>query len=117
VRPIHYCWFALACFALAGAAQGQTASPSANSDTVPEGLGGARPRTEERFDAPTHTTFDGRALAIVRPNEAGTIEVTVSAEGCDARTVRIDARPATAASRVPGGTDDGRRSQHRAGTS
>jgi len=59
---------------------------------VLQGLGSARPRTEERFDAATHTTFDGRALAIVRPNGEGAIEVTVRTEGCDPQTVRMNAR-------------------------
>lgn len=42
------------------------------------GLGSGNPTTAERFDATTRTTFDGRALAIVRPTEAGAITVTVS---------------------------------------
>jgi beta-galactosidase len=44
-------------------------------------LGSARPATEERFDAASCTTFDGRAVAIVRPTGAGEITVTVSAGG------------------------------------
>ena len=54
-------------------------------------LGSARPNTEERFDAATHTTFDGRALAIIRPTREGAIEVTVKAEGCRDVTITIDA--------------------------
>ncbi|MFT3797423.1 glycoside hydrolase family 2 TIM barrel-domain containing protein [Microbacterium sp.] len=45
------------------------------------GLGSARARTEESFAGPAVTTFDGRALAIVRPTGAGEIGVTVTAEG------------------------------------
>jgi beta-galactosidase len=59
---------------------------------VLEGLASANPRSEEPFTADTCTTFEGRALAVVRPTGAGTITVTASAEGCDARQVRITAR-------------------------
>lgn len=45
------------------------------------GLGTGRARTEESFAGPSVTTYDGRALAIVRPNGPGEITVTVSAEG------------------------------------
>jgi hypothetical protein len=31
-------------------------------------------RQKERFDAVKHTTFDGRALAIIRPNGEGAIQ-------------------------------------------
>ena len=44
------------------------------------GMCSANPKTEERFDAPTWHTFDGRALAVVRPTDAGVITVTVHAE-------------------------------------
>jgi hypothetical protein len=37
-------------------------------------------------------TFDGRALAVVRPTGAGTITVTATAEGCDPVRVRMEAR-------------------------
>jgi beta-galactosidase len=45
------------------------------------GFGSGNPKTAERFDADTRTTFDGRALAIIRPTGAGAITATVSAEG------------------------------------
>lgn len=46
------------------------------------GIGSARARTEESFAGPSVTTFDGRALAIVRPDgDAEQIHVTVTAEG------------------------------------
>jgi hypothetical protein len=41
----------------------------------------ANPETTERFDSPTWTTFDGRALAVVRPTGIGAITVTVTSEG------------------------------------
>jgi beta-galactosidase len=44
------------------------------------GYGSGNPKTAERFDADTRTTFDGRALAIIRPTGTGAITVTVSTE-------------------------------------
>ena len=61
------------------------------------GLGSAKPSSEERFDASTRTTYDGRALAIVRPTGVGEITVTVSAEGLDGAAVVIRASSYTAA--------------------
>ena len=61
-----------------------------------QGLGSGRGRTEERFDVPSHTTFDGRALAIIRLTGEGAIDVTVSAEGCEDAIVTIDARAVAA---------------------
>jgi beta-galactosidase len=59
---------------------------------VLQGLGSANPRTEESFFDNEHTTFDGRALAVVRPTGGGTITVTVTADGCDSQCVGIHAR-------------------------
>lgn len=47
------------------------------------GLGTGRPSTEEAFNAETCTTYDGRALAIIRPTAAGQIRVRVTADGCE----------------------------------
>jgi hypothetical protein len=58
------------------------------------GLGTGRPRTEETFHAATRTTYDGRALAIVRPTGVGEITVTVTAEGLEQATVVIRASAA-----------------------
>jgi beta-galactosidase len=58
---------------------------------VLQGLGSGNPCTEETFGASAHDTFNGRALAVVRPTGAGTITVTVSAKDCDDRTVTIEA--------------------------
>jgi beta-galactosidase len=55
-----------------------------------QGLGSGNPRTEETFGSSTHDTFDGRALAVIRPTDVGTITVTVSTNGCDDRTVTIE---------------------------
>ena len=56
------------------------------------GFGSAAPATEESYLDDVHTTFDGRALAVVRPTGAGTITVTATADGCDSVTVTVDAR-------------------------
>jgi beta-galactosidase len=58
------------------------------------GLGSGAPRTTERFDATRRTTFDGRALAVVRPTGPGPVEVTVTAEGLEAVVVRLEVAPA-----------------------
>jgi hypothetical protein len=55
------------------------------------GLGTGRPRTEEPFGATICTTYDGRALAIVRPIHAGQIRVTVSADGYDSCSIMVHA--------------------------
>ncbi|WP_394525589.1 glycoside hydrolase family 2 TIM barrel-domain containing protein [Paenarthrobacter nicotinovorans] len=52
-----------------------------SGDAVLAGMCSANPRTEERFDSPTWSTFDGRALAVVRPSGKGTATVTVRAAG------------------------------------
>jgi len=57
------------------------------------GLGSARPVTAERFDATSCTTFDGRALAIVRPTGAGEILITVKSDRLPAASARIRAHP------------------------
>jgi len=56
------------------------------------GFGSAAPATEESFLDDVHTTFDGRALAVVRPTGAGPITVTATAPGCAPVTVRLEAR-------------------------
>ncbi|XVQ15019.1 glycoside hydrolase family 2 TIM barrel-domain containing protein [Spirillospora sp. CA-255316] len=61
---------------------------------VLQGLGSARPATEESFTGGTHTTYDGRALAVVRPTGPGDITVTVSAPECTTVTVTVRAAPA-----------------------
>ncbi|MGA6222069.1 glycoside hydrolase family 2 TIM barrel-domain containing protein [Streptomyces umbrinus] len=58
---------------------------------VLQGLGSARPDTEEPFTAATHTTYDGRALAVVRPTGPGSIGVTVTAPDCAAVTLTVRA--------------------------
>jgi beta-galactosidase len=48
------------------------------------GMCSAKPKTAERFDANSWTTFDGRALAVVRPTGPGVITLTVTSRANDA---------------------------------
>ena len=41
---------------------------------------------------PVTWTFDGRALAVIRPTGPGDITVTVTADGCDPQQIRVEAR-------------------------
>jgi len=59
---------------------------------VLQGLGSANPCTEEGFTDVACTTFDGRALAVVRPTGTGTIALVATADGCEPVRVRIEAR-------------------------
>ena len=68
---------------------------------VLQGLGSARPLTEETFTGSTHTTYDGRALAVIRPSGPGEVAVTVSAPGCE-DSIAILQVDAAADSRRPG---------------
>ncbi|WP_194903911.1 glycoside hydrolase family 2 TIM barrel-domain containing protein [Catenulispora rubra] len=52
-------------------------------------LGSAVPSTEERFDAKERWTYEGRALAVVRPIGAGQIRLTATATGCDPVEVTV----------------------------
>lgn len=63
---------------------------------VLQGLGSARPDTTETYTAASHTSFDGRLLAIVRPTMAGAVTVHVSADGFEPVTVSLLASAADA---------------------
>lgn len=56
-----------------------------------QGLGSGAPVTEEAFGPHVRRTFDGRALAVVRPTGVGAITVTAEAEGCEPvhRTLQV----------------------------
>lgn len=56
------------------------------------GFGSAAPSTAESYLDDVHTTFDGRALAVVRPTGPGVITVTASAAGCGRATATVEAR-------------------------
>ena len=60
---------------------------------VLQALGSANPAGVEGFGGPSCTTFDGRALAIVRPTGGGKIIVRASAPGCELQCVEIHATP------------------------
>lgn len=64
---------------------------------VLQALGSARPDTEQTFHGSEWTTFDGRAIAVIRPTGEGEITVSVSAEGYEAVTVALRAVAATPA--------------------
>lgn len=60
---------------------------------VLQGFGSANPRSTENFLDTETTTFDGRALAVIRSKgEVGNIIVTASAEGCIPKTIRMQVR-------------------------
>jgi len=46
------------------------------------GFGSADPVSEERFDAPERRTYEGRALAVLRPTGPGKIHLTATAPEC-----------------------------------
>ena len=52
----------------------------------------AQPDSIEEFRAVTRTTYDGRALAIIRPIGPGSITVRATAAGLDAQQVDLVAR-------------------------
>jgi beta-galactosidase len=54
------------------------------------GMCSANPKTIERFDADTWTTFDGRALAVVRPRGPGVITLTASSDGLEPSEIEIE---------------------------
>jgi beta-galactosidase len=64
---------------------------SIDGPAVLQGFGSGNPCTEETFGSPTHDTFNGRALAVIRPTDPGMITVTVSTKDADDRTVKIEA--------------------------
>jgi beta-galactosidase len=58
---------------------------------VLEGLGSANPITTARFDGDRISTFDGHALAIVRPSGPGDITVTITSQAYGSTTVLLRA--------------------------
>jgi beta-galactosidase len=68
-------------------------SVSVEGAGVLQALGSANPVTEEGFGDTTCTTFDGRALAVVRPSGPGRIVVTVTADECDPQSIRMEVEP------------------------
>lgn len=62
---------------------------------VLQALGSARPDNAERYDTAEHTTFDGRALAIVRPIGTGAITVSITADGLEPVVLTLTAEAPT----------------------
>ena len=56
------------------------------------GMCSANPVTTERFVDPTWSTFEGRALAVVRPIAVGQVQVRVEADGLDPAEVTVIVR-------------------------
>jgi beta-galactosidase len=54
-----------------------------SGDGVLAGLGSAVPQTEERFGDTERRTYEGRALAVLRPTGEGKIRLVASAPGCE----------------------------------
>jgi beta-galactosidase len=54
-----------------------------------QGLGSANPITEDNYRSGETHAFEGRALAVIRPMEAGKIQVGIEAEGCTRKTIAI----------------------------
>ncbi|KRE30525.1 glycoside hydrolase family 2 TIM barrel-domain containing protein [Agromyces sp. Soil535] len=61
---------------------------------VLQALGSGNPAPEHTYRTASHRTFDGRALAIIRPTGAGPITVHVSASGCAPVTLTVQSEPA-----------------------
>lgn len=54
-------------------------------------LASAKPDSTERFDSDGCTTYDGRALAVVRPTGPGSITIRATAKGLSDATTTVDA--------------------------
>ena len=52
-------------------------------------LASSNPATDEGFAGPDQMTFDGRALAIVRPDGIGKITVTISGDDLEAAVLEL----------------------------
>jgi len=64
-------------------AEDRPVTVSVSGAGVLAGMCSANPSTTERFDSDTWRTYDGRALAVIRPTGVGAITVRVSADGLD----------------------------------
>jgi beta-galactosidase len=58
---------------------------------IVQGFASADPLATEPFTSTTCTTYDGRALAVIRPTGAGVIDVAFRADGLDPATCRLTA--------------------------
>ncbi|GFI32594.1 hypothetical protein IMSAGC013_03997 [Lachnospiraceae bacterium] len=59
-----------------------------------EAMGSADPKSLGSYDDSEWETYDGYVMFVVRAGEeAGMIEVTVAAEGCEERYIPIEVKP------------------------
>jgi len=70
----------------------QLVSVVVDGDAELAGLASADPRTETSFRSNSCPTYEGRAVAVVRPLAAGGVTVTVTSPECAPRTVELRAR-------------------------
>ena len=56
------------------------------------GLGNSNPQRLAPMDSSEHSTFDGRALAIIRATGSGSIRVTISSPNFETQTVQLEAK-------------------------
>lgn len=57
------------------------------------GLGSGEPICDEGFVSPSHSTYYGRALAVVRSgHEPGVVAIRISADGCPISEISIPVR-------------------------
>ncbi|WP_419847953.1 glycoside hydrolase family 2 TIM barrel-domain containing protein [Candidatus Poriferisocius sp.] len=56
-----------------------------------QGVGSADPTSQESFTGDQRSTFDGRALAIIRPTGPGQIVITAQADDCEQTSVTVEA--------------------------
>jgi beta-galactosidase len=70
----------------------RTVSITVEGDGVLQGFASGDPRGGLPFTGAEQRTFDGRALAVIRPTGPGTIVVTATAEACEPRRATITAR-------------------------
>ncbi|MFB2554409.1 glycoside hydrolase family 2 TIM barrel-domain containing protein [Herbiconiux liangxiaofengii] len=66
-------------------------SISIDGPAVLQAFGSGAPTTTETFSATHHRTFDGRAVAVVRPTGPGAITVTATADGVASVSARFTA--------------------------
>jgi beta-galactosidase len=70
---------------------GRKISVTVEGAGVLQGLGSGNPMTEDNYSSGVTHAFEGRALAVIRPVEAGEIRVSIEAEGCAGKTVAVRA--------------------------
>ncbi|WP_246159998.1 glycoside hydrolase family 2 TIM barrel-domain containing protein [Microbacterium rhizomatis] len=77
---------------LTGGGGDQPVKLTITGPAVLQAFGSGAPVTTESFDSAIHTTFDGRALAILRPTGFGEITVTAETDGCTPATITLTAQ-------------------------